>query len=202
LEGVRQFLIEKESFVDSPVDEDEIRPEADGVYYRFWKADRIIFCTGTQSQDSKWFDWVPIISLKGETLRIKGAEIGNQAVNRGVYIVPQGSAIYNIGATYHLGDTSPAVTEKGKAELIEKLKMVVEFDFEIIRQDWGMRPTTHDRRPVIGVHPTFSRLVYFNGMGTKGVSISPYFARELTHWLENNTTLNKEVNISRYKLVN
>jgi hypothetical protein len=39
-------------------------------------------------------------------------------------------------------------------------------------------------------------------MGTNGVSISHYFARVLTTWLENKGTLNKEVDISRYKLVN
>jgi glycine/D-amino acid oxidase-like deaminating enzyme len=202
LDGVRQLLIEQDAFVDEAVQEEDLKPEKDSVRYRNWMADRVIFCTGTGSLESKWFKQVPIISLKGETLLIKGEEIGNQVVNRGVYIVPQGSEIYNVGATYQLGDTSPVITGKGRDELIEKLKMVIAFDFEIVNQQWGMRPTTHDRRPIIGVHAASNRLVYFNGMGTKGVSISPYFARELTRWLENNMTLNKEVDISRYKLVN
>lgn len=202
LEGVRKFLLDKGIMVEGRFNEEDVNYYDDFVVYGEWKADSVIFCGGVQSLESKWFGWVPVISLKGETLTIKCEEIGNQAINRGVYIVPQGSAIYNVGATYQLADLSTAITSKAKEELSEKLKMVVDFDFEIVGQDWGMRPTTHDRRPIIGRHPKFERLVYFNGMGTKGVSISPYFAKNLTIWLENKCELNKEVDINRYKLVN
>ena len=65
-----------------------------------------------------------------------------------------------------------------------------------------MRPTTHDRRPIIGCHPSQDKLVIFNGLGTKGVSLSPYFGRELVRWLEKEGEINKEVNITRYKLLN
>jgi glycine/D-amino acid oxidase-like deaminating enzyme len=156
LESVRKFLREKESMVEGRFNEEDLSHNDGFVSYKDWKADKVIFCNGTQSLGSKWFGWVPIISLKGETLTVKGAELGNQVVNRGVYIVPQGdSFFFNVGATYQLGDLSPAITEKGKAELIEKLKMVVDFDFEVVGQDWGMRPTTHDRRPIMGRHQKF-----------------------------------------------
>lgn len=202
LDSVRRFLLEKEALVESRFIDEDIKHEYGLVHYNGWEAQKIIFCTGIQSFESKWFGWVPIISLKGETLCIKGKELGTQAVNRGVYIVPQTSALYNVGATYQLGDNSRKVTDRGRTELTEKLKLVVDFDFEIVSQDWGMRPTTHDRRPIIGVHPKFNNLVFFNGMGTKGVSISPYFAKALINWLENRDPLSKEVNINRYKLVN
>ncbi len=202
LAGVRSLLLEKEALVEELFIEEDLQPSSDRVEYRGYEAEGIIFCTGTQSLENKWFGWVPIISLKGETLTVKGGGFGNHVVNRGVYIVPQGDSVYNVGATYQFRDTTPAISNSAKEELIEKLKMVVDFDFEIVGQDWGMRPTTHDRRVVIGSHPKFDRLVFFNGLGTKGVSISPYFAKVLAEWLEDKKQLNKEVDINRYKFVN
>lgn len=202
LAGVRNLLLEKEALVEERFIDEDLHPYSDRVTYTGYEADTVIFCTGTQSLENKWFGWVPIISLKGETLTVKGGGLGNHVVNRGVYIVPQGDAVYNVGATYQLRDATPTISNNAKEELIEKLKILVDFDFEIVGQNWGMRPTTHDRRVVIGRHPKFDRLVFFNGMGTKGVSISPYFAKILAEWLEDKKQLNKEVDINRYKFVN
>ena len=82
-----------------------------------------------------------------------------------------------------------------------KMRELIAFPFETLSQEWGMRPTTPDRRPLLGVHPEFDKLIVFNGLGTKGVSLAPYFSEMLVHWLENKGTLIKEVDIKRYKLL-
>jgi glycine/D-amino acid oxidase-like deaminating enzyme len=43
----------------------------------------------------------------------------------------------------------------------------------------------------VGIHPVYAQLAVFNGLGTKGVSLAPYFAREFVKYLggeENNLT--------------
>jgi glycine/D-amino acid oxidase-like deaminating enzyme len=44
--------------------------------------------------------------------------------------------------------------------------------------------------------------VIFNGLGTKGVSLAPYFSKVLATWLEKGIPVNKEVDIHRYKHYN
>ena len=62
----------------------------------------------------------------------------------------------------------------------------------------GVRPTVSDRRPLIGLHPENKQLAVFNGMGTKGVMIAPYFADQLVNLLLNNKSLSEEVDITRF----
>ncbi len=81
------------------------------------------------------------------------------------------------------------------------MKELVTFPFTIVGQEWGLRPTTPDRRPILGQHPELKSAWVFNGMGTKGVSLAPYFADVLVRSLENGEPLNKEVDIERYKVL-
>jgi glycine/D-amino acid oxidase-like deaminating enzyme len=68
----------------------------------------------------------------------------------------------------------------------------------VVAQEWGIRPTTIDRRPIIGCHPLYKNLVIFNGLGTKGVSLAPYFSAQVAQWLEGKGEILKEVNIKRF----
>ncbi|MEL7021711.1 MAG: hypothetical protein AAGK47_08885, partial [Bacteroidota bacterium] len=60
------------------------------------------------------------------------------------------------------------------------------------------RPTVKDRRPFLGKHPDFSRLAIFNGLGTKGASLGPYFAQQMTNHLLQQTALEPDVDITRF----
>ena len=70
--------------------------------------------------------------------------------------------------------------------------------FEIIDHQAGIRPTVKDRRPLLGVHPAHHQLAIFNGMGTKGVMLAPYFANHLVNHLENDDKLLPEIDIVRF----
>jgi glycine oxidase len=87
-------------------------------------------------------------------------------------------------------------------ELTEKLNELAVFPYKITNQSWGIRPTTPDRRPILGAHPEHQNVLIFNGLGTKGVSLAPYFSQVLSELLENEVPLNKEVDIQRYKHYN
>jgi glycine/D-amino acid oxidase-like deaminating enzyme len=138
--------------------------------------------------------------LKGETLTISLPEELETIFNRGVYIVPtRGNKSFMVGATYHPGDTTPQTTVSGRNELEEKLKDLINIPFVITHQNWGMRPTTPDRKPILGPHPELKNLIIFNGLGTKGVSLAPYFSGLLSDWLEGRGEIPQEVNIERFK---
>ena len=166
------------------------------VRYKDWEAGRIVFCTGEKVRQDRYFSWLPIRPLKGETLNIETNEQTSVIYNRGVYVIP---GIWKVGATYVKSDHTPGVTMEGKQELTEKLNALVTFQYKIIGQDWGFRPTTPDRKPILGSHPEHEQLVVFNGLGTKGVSLAPYFSGILCEWMETGSPLHDSVSVNRYK---
>jgi glycine oxidase len=197
--AVREHLRQQATLLEENFDEDNLIIQPDGIRYKEHRASRIIFCQGVEALTGKLFSWLPIRPLKGETLTIKTDCSVATIYNRGVYAVP---GIWRVGATYQVNDVTPAISEAARKELIEKLDDLISFPYEVITQSWGIRPTTPDRKPILGAHPEYPSVLIFNGLGTKGVSLAPYFSKVLAASLENATPINKEVDIERYKHYN
>ena len=197
--AVRAYLSQHAELLEERFDEDKLIVHSEGIEYKGYHAFKIIFCRGIEELSGKLFSWVPIRPLKGETLTIKTDCSITTIYNRGVYAVP---GIWRVGATYQVNDITPAISEAARKELIEKLNDLIAFPYEVITQSWGIRPTTPDRKPILGAHPEYPSVVIFNGLGTKGVSLAPYFSKVLASSLENAAPINKEVDIERYKHYN
>jgi glycine oxidase len=176
------------------------------VHYKHISADKIIFCEGYKTLDNPYFNWLPFKLTKGEIITVKipmlaekGIAFSEKVINKGIFILPLSNDTYKVGSTYEWTDLTEQTTEKGKAYLIDRLQKVVKVPFEITDHQVGIRPTVIDRRPLIGLHPQYSQLAVFNGMGTKGVMLAPFFAKQFVEFLENKLPLDKEVDISRFK---
>ncbi|MDN5201533.1 FAD-dependent oxidoreductase [Fulvivirgaceae bacterium BMA10] len=198
LDSYRNLLISKNGYKEEYFDEAKLEFEADGLKYDGISARKVIFCDGPSGKDSKFFSWLPYRTVKGETLIIEPEKDFSVIFNRGVFILPTIQGTYRVGATYDWKDTSLEVTESAKKQLVEKLDLLLKTKYKIIDQVAGHRPATKDRRPFVGQHPEMGTLCIFNGFGTKGVSLIPYFAKEFCDFLECNKNLNNEVNITRY----
>ena len=198
-EAVRHCIQQEATLLSDDFKENELIPEKDSIQYRDHRAKKIIFCQGELALSGKLFSWLPIRPLKGETITIATSEKVSKIYNRGVYVVP---GIWKVGATYQFQDATRTITQEALTELSQKLNELVVFPYEVTHQTWGMRPTTPDRRPILGAHPDHNSVVIFNGLGTKGVSLAPYFSNVLAEWLENDIPVNKVVDIHRYKHYN
>jgi glycine/D-amino acid oxidase-like deaminating enzyme len=197
---VSAALLKQESFSQEYLVENEVQIGDDFVCYRNLKARKIIFCNGNASYKSHFFSWLPFKPLKGETINVRIDREFKCIYNRGVYIVPTDkSGLYKVGATYETQNLTEAVTEVGRSELSEKLSELLKLTFEITTQNWGIRPSTADRKPFLGCHPQEKKVVIFNGLGTKGVSLAPYFANQLANWLLGQGEIDQEVDIGRFK---
>jgi len=200
IEAVSKWIRNEGNLLEEHVDSTELRIDQQGVRYKGYFAKHIIFCQGTNA--NPWFGHLPVRPLKGETIQIESQVEKQLIINRGVYLVPGRSAgTWRAGATYEFHNLEPVTTEKARLELEEKLTELVNFPFKSVGQAWGLRPTTPDRRPMLGTHPELPVVHVFNGLGTKGVSLAPYFSEVLIRWLENKEPLNKVVDIERYKSV-
>jgi glycine oxidase len=200
LDAVRRLIERQGTFLEATIVEGDVVADSQGVRCLNFEAERLLVCNG--AHDNPWFRWLPVRPLKGETLQIQCEYRESMIINRGVYVVPTPNPnSWRIGATYDHEDKLPGTTEKAKAELVEKTKELISFPFNIVHQEYGFRPTTPDRRPILGRHPELERVFTFNGMGTKGVSLAPYFSDVLVRFIENDEPINKEVDIERYKLL-
>ena len=192
LEGQGRLTRESFSHDDLELNEEELS-------YKGHRARRIVFCEGNGVSENPYFNWLPLEGTKGELITIHAPELKlNEVIKSAVFVMPLGNDLYKIGATFNWSDKTNRPTDQGREELLKKLKTVISCDFEIRDHEAGVRPTTPDRRPLLGKHPDHPQLAVFNGLGTRGVMSSPLLAIQLVEHLENEAELDPEVDISRF----
>lgn len=172
---------------------------ANGVIYGKVNAKGVVFCEGAKALMNPWFKHLPFKLTKGEvfTIRINDFKF-DDVLNKNCFIVPLGNDLYKVGATYEWNELSDLPTDKGRSDLLSKLSLLLKIPFEIIKHEAGVRPTVVDRRPLLGTHPDFKQLHVFNGLGTKGVLMAPFLAKQFVNYLEGKVNLDKDVSIERF----
>jgi len=194
----KEFFKEKDIISEEQFDYNQLMVSAGGVNYQEIEAENIIFCEGFKINQNPYFNYIPLSPTKGEILIIKTKDLPDCILSQGCFVMPIGDDKYVLGATYDRDNINQETTKLGKEQLIEKLKAIGDFDFDIIEHRAGVRPTTHDRRPILGTHPKHSNMHIFNGLGSKGVMLAPHFAGELIEHITKGVQLNEEVSVSRY----
>ncbi|MEN7551454.1 FAD-binding oxidoreductase [Rapidithrix thailandica] len=198
LSSFAQWLDRQSRFVDAQLNPEELVIEKDYVQWKNYRAKKLIFCDGNESAENPLFHWLEYRCVKGELFWLRFPKHSFQhIINRNCFVLPYQKEIYKVGATYEFHDLNKEATEKGKMQLIEKLEALINAPYEIEKQVAGIRPATYDRRPFIGSHPKHPNLGILNGLGTKGVSLAPYFAWQLAEHMERQTPFHPEVNLLR-----
>lgn len=200
LKSYRLELIKANLLLEEKFDYERLIIKEDKVLYKELEAEHVIFCEGNQVRNNPWFNYLPFTLTKGELLTVKIPNLKTSKIfNKGFFILPVGDDLYKVGATYNWKDKTDIPTEEAKEELLKKLQTVINSHFEVVEQKAGVRPTTKDRRPIIGTHTQDQRLHVFNGLGTKGVMIGPYFAKQFCDFLAGRASLDREVDLNRFK---
>lgn len=193
LDKNKQLL--KESFKYS-----ELASNSTHVTYNDYKAKYIIFSEGFGVTKNPFFNHLPLKPTKGELLTIYAPDLKIDFVLKSsVFLIPLGKDLYIVGATYEWDDMSPNVTVNAKDELLNKLDKFLSCDYRVVDQVAGIRPTVKDRRPLVGQHHEYKNMYILNGLGTRGVMIAPYVAKQLYSYIEGLSPLDKEIDISRFK---
>lgn len=198
LTALKQYLIKQDAFLAASFNPIHLKFNDSGVEWNNYTAKQIIFCEGYQTKNNPYFNWLPFKLTKGEVLTVKFKNLKlDAAINKGIFVLPYGEN-YKLGATYNWSDLDEETTEGAKELLLNKAKKFINDDIEVVEHKAGVRPTVSDRRPLIGLHPKNDKLAVFNGLGTKGVMLAPYFADKLVSLLLNANPLPEEVDISRF----
>ena len=194
---LRLFFAARAFLVNERFDENALQITDHEINYKGIRSSRLIFCSGHQIQESNLFGWVPIAPVKGEILHLKIKENFETIYNKSCFIIPQSNGFYKAGSTYKRSDLAEEPSETGKNEIRLKLEALLKMSYETVKHEAGIRPGTVSRRPIIGFHPKYKNICIFNGLGTKGVSLAPYFSNQFVKCLEEGNNLDKEVDIKK-----
>ncbi|MBL7932903.1 MAG: FAD-dependent oxidoreductase [Bacteroidia bacterium] len=168
--------------------------------YQGVKARNIVFCEGYLVGENPYFNWLPLKPAKGEVLTIQTniQGLGDNIFNRNGFLMHLSDDHFKLGATYEWKDLSAEPTEAGLMELKSKLKEMTDAPYKVISHEAGIRPSSVDRRPLIGPHPVHQNLFVFNGLGTKGVMLAPYLSENFVNFFLEKEVLLPEVHIKRF----
>lgn len=196
----KTYLLSKEIFFENKFDYNQINVSKDSVQYKNIQAKHIVFAEGFGLKMNPFFNYLPLVPTKGELLTIFAPDLAINFVLKGsVFLIPLGNHLYTVGATYNWEDTTNNITKRGKDELLSKLKTLISCSFVVINHVAGVRPTVKDRRPLVGEHHMYKNMYILNGLGTRGVMIGPYAAKQLFNFIEFGTPLEKEIDIKRFQ---
>ncbi len=199
LDAVRRRLRETGAFLETNFSPEDITLTHDGVIWKTIFAKAVIFCEGFRGVSNPFFSWIPFSPVKGEAIDVEIPELpAEKILHRGIFIRPLSEQRFRVGSTHLHRDYVEIPTPAGIEQLQTKLKDFIRKPFHLLGTLAGIRPATRDARPVLGRHPEHPQLVIFNGLGSKGVSMSPYCARMLTDHLLRNQPIDPELDVRRF----
>jgi len=198
IQKIRENLLNEGNLIEDIFDYSILECK-ETIRYKHLEAKHIVFCEGFNIQHNPFFNFIPFNPAKGEQLKIYSEALKlDYIINKNIFIIPLGNDEYHIGSTYVWNDETEKVTDAGRAEILSKLDKIVRCKYNLIGEKAGIRPTIKDRRPVLGAHPEYRNMFVLNGLGTKGISLSPYFSNELLLYITEGKFLDKEVSIERF----
>ena len=200
LDCLKQYLIEQDAYHPSVFKHTDIRLMQDGVEWQEFKAARIIFCEGFKGMHNPWFSWLPFQPAKGEILSLQtAAELPDRIINGGKWLLPIANGHYKTGATYEhdLSDMNPSTA--GRDKILAGMQQLLhsQIEFTLLDHQAGVRPNTLDKHPFIGMHPEQSRIGIFNGFGSKGSMLIPWYSKAFANHLTDGSPIPAESDIGR-----
>ncbi len=198
IEYTRDELLKKGLLIDEAMEYEQISLVEKGVRYKNIRAKYMIFCEGAGGQKNPWFNYLPFQPTKGELFELKQPGLLPFAYKKDLILLPKGDDILWCGSLNYWEFIDSEPNQDGERILLQKLRSTYKPDPFIHRHLAAIRPTVRDRRPLIGRHLSFPQLLIFNGLGTKGTILAPYFSKQLVDHVYEHTALMKEADIKRF----
>ncbi len=172
------------------------------VRWRHVEAEKIVFCNGASHFADSPFDRLPFANNKGEAIiaEIPGLPRGH-IYKQSLSIVPWEEDLFWIGSSYEWNYQDALPNPAFKERVQTQLKNWLKLPFRIVDHLAAERPATVERRPFAGLHPRYPNIAILNGMGTKGCSLAPFFARQLADHLTSNSPIDPMADVKRFSKV-
>lgn len=198
----RKQLQERNILLEQRFDWKDCTVKESEVQYQHIKASTIICCEGAAGFHNPYFHLLPYAPNKGQA--IIAAIEGLPAINiykQGINLVPWQDGLWWIGSTYEWDFTDLNPSEIFRTKTEEQLKHWLKLPYRIVDHVASERPANMERRPFVGLHPVQKSVGLFNGMGTKGCSLAPYFADEFARFLVDGKEITPAANVARFSRI-
>jgi glycine/D-amino acid oxidase-like deaminating enzyme len=199
----RENLKLNDQLLEEEFEISELKVSANKIQYKNITASAIIFCDGINSNVNPYFKKLPFAPNKGEALLVEIPELPNDRIyKKGMMLAPLAEdKLWWLGSNYAWEFDNPDATNefRDKTELL--LKNWLKIPFKIVDHLSGIRPATLERRPFVGFHPLYPNIGILNGMGTKGCSLAPFFAKQLVDHIMFDKPINPEADVDRFQKI-
>lgn len=199
----RKKLAASNNLLEEKFDFYQLKISVEKVEYKNITAKQIIFCDGVQCYQNPYFNKLPFAPNKGEMLIVEIPGLSNDYLyKKGMTLVPLATKdLFWLGSNYLWEFDNENTSEAFYKQADAILKSWLRIPYKIIDHKVSIRPATLERRPFVGFHPHHSAVGILNGMGTKGCSLAPWFARQLVDKILYNKPVSPEADISRFKKI-
>ena len=196
LSAYQSYLVQKGQLMSERYDPAALTTHADGVSYRSQAAKGIIFAEGYQARTNPLWQGLTFTPVKGEVLLvdIKGQPF-TDVLRHKLFITPLPSGLYWVGSGYEWDFTDDNPTDDGRSKLESQLSDVLSVPYTVEGHIAGIRPSVKNRKPLLGKHAKQPHTYIFNGMGTKGTGLAPFWAEHFVQYLQGKCTLDPDVDI-------
>lgn len=201
LAALRGYFLAQGRLIDAAVRWLDIDVDGSAACWNGISAKRIIFCEGYKAKDNPWFAWLPFQPAKGEILTLQtAAPLPAEIITAGKWLMPLDEGMFKLGATYEWRSLDESPTEKARCDLLGNLDRLLKAppSCELIDHQAGVRPGTRDKQPFLGLHPQYPQLGIFNGFGSKGSLMIPWYASRLAAHLLEDAPLPARADIRRH----
>jgi len=174
------------------------------IKYKNIKAGKIIFCDGIHSAQNPFFKNLPFALNKGEALLIESPVIPSTHIfKKGMMLTSIQKDLFWLGSNYLWDFPNDQPTEQFRKQTELLLRSWLKVPFKIVDHKASVRPANIERRPFVGLHPTYKNIGILNGMGTKGCSLAPFLAKQLADHLISGNEILADADIKRFtKILN
>lgn len=199
----RKRLIEKNQLLEEEFDSKQLKVTAGKIQYKNIVANKIIFCDGNSSAGNSYFNLLPFAPNKGEMLLLEAPDLPPTHIyKKGMMLVPLSTpGQWWVGSNYAWEFDNENPTQEFRIKTEQLLNSWLKIPFTITDHFCGIRPATLERRPFVGFHPLHPAVGLLNGMGTKGCSLSPFFAKQLVNHLVQKERINPEADVNRFSKI-
>ena len=196
----RNVLLEQNAMLEATFHWEDCKVYPDNVHYGDFNAQKIICCGGAADMDNPYFTRLPFQLNKGEAIiaSIPGLPRTHLYKHGVISIVPWKDDLFWIGSIFdrEYMDELPTAAFRKTVEIT--LQRWLKLPFEMVGHLAALRPATGGQKPFAGLHPLHSVVGIFNGMGSKGCSQGPYFAKQFAAHLVHGTALMPDADINRF----
>jgi len=195
LASYRKSLIEKGQYYKEFWMHSALKRDGDLWNYRGMRCRNLVFSEGAAAAKNPYLAALPFNLSKGEALTMRMDQPLRAIVKKGIFSVPWSSDRWWLGTAnfWNYDDETP--TPEGLGRILDRFSEMYNLEpGPVLEQMGAIKPTVKDRRPLLG--EVEQSMFVFNGLGSKGASLGPYFARQMAEFMVSGKPVLQSVNIA------